>query len=1846
MKRTLPPFSLFLRGLLLLAVLAGRGATLAFGQTEWEPVTGSPTTIAIYGPTSVCMGQAASFSAYANGGTCSNWSWDGEDGNVSLSGAQDGSQVSIVWNTAGIRRIALYAGCQDDIGGTYSYPSAYLDVNVVAPPPPQFITIYSYSDNNSPVNITPTSATTCPQSTLTLAPPSGATNCVWSSLALGYLTSDSYGRLLVSGANGSQEYRLTYQLPSAAPCQITQLVFTVNVGVQPYWPEPTSLERYGSGKVVFTLQKYDPTFVYTWYEQETGLTKAPVVNLGGGRFETPSLAASRSYYLSVTTCRESSRQTHPVLLRNVRITVDGQAPTRPVALRYGTGLPLQAEQVDPAYQGPYTWLLHGTVVPNATTARLTVFKAGTYAVRITDSNGVVHESPPVEVIDALAGQTANGQPLTYANEIVVLKPGVTTADELLRLLPTERRQTVTYANGLGQPIQQVAVQAGPAQEDIVQHLGYEGAGTTAQSFLPVPVANLAKANGEYEADPLTKLNNYYSSSGLPYSTSTSESSPLGRPLEQTQTGQAWAGRSSRMSYAGNTATEVRRWQGLDGRQWYPEGQLSKEVALDPDNRRTEVFKDQLGRVVLQRKLGDGQQFDTYTVYADAGYVQAVIPPAAVREMTSTGQWNILDTGFKDQWLYLYTYDDKGRVVERKFPGAAPVYLVYDAFDRPILVQDGNRRAAASKQWLFTKFDAQNRSVVEGLWQDGRTRADVQAAADAFARTQTVEYETRTAGGYTTGNTFPAVQDGSLGAVLLALSFYDDYDLDGNGTADYSLNLNGLSAAEQPTMTTQTRGLTTVTRRRVLQPGGQYGGWLTTVLFYDQYGNVVQKQGNNLLQPATDLRDVTTLVYRERGFVPQLLRTVKKQEYGATTPVVVRNRFAYDPAGRLLHTWQQHAWKNTVEPEVLVSSNRYTGLGELTQKRLHSRDQGAKFLQYEDFAYNQHGQLSRINESQDVLVSGSVSNLQNDLFALNIYREQAGGPDGATPRFDGGISAISWAANNAAQSNQPKLQRGYRFTYDGLGRLTAANYAARPVPWTGWSQEVGAYDEKSITYDANGNITFLERYTQDNATAAPVVLDRLQFGYAGNRPTWVDDSGDQTRGFKERFGSVEYDYDANGSLTRDANKTTSYVYNVLNKTERQTVGTGNVAYTYDASGAVVRKETTTSTIKNEYYVDGFVYEYSPSFTGLRSVPTPEGRALAVQQSDTKLTYEYHLRDHLGNLRVAFRAQAATQELKLSSEDSETEGEYPKFKNIALTRTTSPFNPPAPPDGTKVAAVTSSAPGPFINVPVSHGDRVQVRVYCQTPSGVQYNATDSPSAARVAPQVALALAPMALPNRSVPAPDGRPGARFVPGIQLNVTGLLSALTTRALLTPKTEATHLTAVTTALNAYLAWTLYDNEGNVLQSGRKEVPVFADNLWRPMDLALDIDLSTKEARTGTLRLQELNDASLPVYFDLLTITHPQDQALVSQENHYYPFGMSLSGVAVNTTAQPQVSKDQYNGGSELQDELLGVENGIYSTFYRSYDPTIGRFQSVDPLADEYAGDSPYSFGFNDPINFNDPNGDEPPQTYREAVNQMYGEGWYEQFGRGGTNAAFYGNSAFGPNMGTYNPSIGAAIGGDYYTSIRYATSVVNASQDVISSTTLATKNGQLGFYRSFGSVGYTAPSTVADGVNGKKILLGESVTGMRFHALSNNFTALSIIQPSNGNSTTGNGFDVSNALIELNESALPKSSAYCARYVRQALQAGGINTSNRPRSAKDYGPYLTRWGFHVVTSDIKSNNYMAMRGDIAVFRGYGKNPHGAWNGHIQMYNGNQWVSDFKQNHFTPGAGYSQPPVPYIIYRW
>ncbi|MEZ4909206.1 MAG: RHS repeat-associated core domain-containing protein [Saprospiraceae bacterium] len=50
-------------------------------------------------------------------------------------------------------------------------------------------------------------------------------------------------------------------------------------------------------------------------------------------------------------------------------------------------------------------------------------------------------------------------------------------------------------------------------------------------------------------------------------------------------------------------------------------------------------------------------------------------------------------------------------------------------------------------------------------------------------------------------------------------------------------------------------------------------------------------------------------------------------------------------------------------------------------------------------------------------------------------------------------------------------------------------------------------------------------------------------------------------------------------------------------------------------------------------------------------------------------------------------------------------------------------------------------------------------------------------------------------------------------------------------------------------------------------------------------------------------------------------------------------------------------------------ETGLYYYGARYYDPRLGRFLSVDPLAEKYGAWSPYAYTFDNPLKFNDPTG-------------------------------------------------------------------------------------------------------------------------------------------------------------------------------------------------------------------------------------------------------------------------------------
>ncbi|WP_299354025.1 hypothetical protein [Mucilaginibacter sp.] len=99
------------------------------------------------------------------------------------------------------------------------------------------------------------------------------------------------------------------------------------------------------------------------------------------------------------------------------------------------------------------------------------------------------------------------------------------------------------------------------------------------------------------------------------------------------------------------------------------------------------------------------------------------------------------------------------------------------------------------------------------------------------------------------------------------------------------------------------------------------------------------------------------------------------------------------------------------------------------------------------------------------------------------------------------------------------------------------------------------------------------------------------------------------------------------------------------------------------------------------------------------------------------------------------------------------------------------------------------------------------------------------------------------------------------------------------------------------------------------------------------------------------------------------------------------------------------------------------------------------------------------------------------------------------------------------------------------------------------------------------------------------------------------------------------------------------AKAIRLALEAGGLNTTGHPSASKDYGPFLIKAGFDTVSMV----NYKPTPGDIRVIQPY---PNGEVSGFIDMFDGQIWVSEYKEDGFWPTPQYEKYKPKYQIFRW
>jgi RHS repeat-associated protein len=821
---------------------------------------------------------------------------------------------------------------------------------------------------------------------------------------------------------------------------------------------------------------------------------------------------------------------------------------------------------------------------------------------------------------------------------------------------TQANQNVTYFDGLGRPIQQVAHQQSGTGEDLVTPIAYDGFGRQDKDYLPyVPTTS---ASLDYKPSALTEVNTFYNTVAYenttnPYSQKLFEASPLNRVLKQAAPGNDWAlgkGHEIKLDYQTNTASEVKlfsataTWNLASGLYdislgnatatvFYAANQLYKTITYDENtaatptetNGSTLEFKDKEGQVVLKRTYETGAKHDTYYVYDQYGNLTYVIPPKADAAITQA---------ILDDLCYQYKYDYRNRLVEKKLPGKQWEFIVYDKLDR--VVATGPAFSPFSDittiGWLITKYDALNRVVFTG-WENTSASSTTRASKQTNQNNLTTTLNESKGSYYgTTTDNIPTIYSNGVAPTsfkLLSVNYYDDYSIPNILIFPTSTAVQGLLYKQQ--------GLNTGTWTRILTTTASVSGEISAT-FYDAKARPIRTTYQNYLGGYTYIDSKLDAFSGRLNFTE-----TRHKRVSGNVELYIKEVFTYTDQDRLLtHTHQINGGAIA-----LLASNTYDELGQLISKNVGNST--AAPLQKVDYAYNIRGWLTGINNDQTNNLILNVT--EKDLFAFKINyntTENCTNYTG-TALYNGNISETYW------RSASDNVERKYGYKYDNLNRLRESIYQ-KPGLTTAQTLVTNAYDE-NIAYDKNGNITSLNRKGNGDPQIGATLIDDLTYVYmptSSNQLLKVTDglNGNDAQGFIDANKTDDYSYDANGNMIADANKgITELIYNHLNLPIKITFGTkGIIEYLYNASGVKIKKivkelpqkKSPFTTITTTDYLSGFQYLTStlfstliktkPAVTNLQFFPHLEGY---VACSLGVFSYIYQYKDHLGNVRLSYQ-----------------------------------------------------------------------------------------------------------------------------------------------------------------------------------------------------------------------------------------------------------------------------------------------------------------------------------------------------------------------------------------------------------------------------------------------------------------------------------------------------------------------------------------------------------------------------------------------------------------------------------
>jgi len=382
------------------------------------------------------------------------------------------------------------------------------------------------------------------------------------------------------------------------------------------------------------------------------------------------------------------------------------------------------------------------------------------------------------------------------------------------------------------------------------------------------------------------------------------------------------------------------------------------------------------------------------------------------------------------------------------------------------------------------------------------------------------------------------------------------------------------------------------------------------------------------------------------------------------------------------------------------------------------------------------------------------------------------------------------------------------------------------------------------------------------------------------------------------------------------------------------------FRYTAAGQKVAKLVyqTGKPVRRTDYLGPYQYEQD----SLRFFPHAAGRVLRLVNATSgavRYQREFTFKDHLGNLRLAYRLGQHRVYTATLEQDAATHGrESQQFDSLSVSAPVAQAVGGAARTGAYVARLNAggSAPQPLgalTQVAVQKGDTVTVSA-----PGYYPQATSSNSFAF---SLASFVAGLLQPPPGAPRLDGRRGG--LPLLSLGVSAGLPALVQASGGVPQ--------------GYVRLLVFDADSNLVGSQTRQLSQAARAGYEPLQVQVIAP------QDGYVTAYVGNESNADVYFDDVTVTH--GQGLQVQENQYDPFGLDLAGVSGAAPGLRLKNFYQFNGKEQQND--LGLNWSDYGA--RFYSSDVAHWTIIDPLAENMRRWSPYVFSFDNPIRFLDADG-------------------------------------------------------------------------------------------------------------------------------------------------------------------------------------------------------------------------------------------------------------------------------------